>query len=183
MPAKPPPPPPMLLPRGNSSSTPRPYMSPPPFRLPLRLTDLYNKIRCDERRRRRVKEHVPPPHRYGFYYYSGRQTAFVCADDEFSGPRIETTIHNIHIYYYIFFSLFVRSALYVSSDDSGLINVLRFVVVVVVVFNLCIKNKINEKKLHNIIIAHMHGSSGSSNSSSRYYSRISCISIVVVVYC
>lgn len=42
LPAKPPPLP-MLLPRGNSSLTPRPYLS-PPFRLPLCLTDLYNRI-------------------------------------------------------------------------------------------------------------------------------------------
>lgn len=133
---------------------------------------------CDERRRRHVKEHVPYPPLRLLLLFRTANGFCLCR------RRVLWTPNRLYIiiYYYIFFFLALCSLGSVSSDDSGLINVLRSVVVVVV-FNLCRKNKIKWKKKNCVLLLHTCTVVVVAVAIVVVCICISCISIVVVVYC
>jgi len=80
-----------------------------------------------------IKEHVSstPHHFSSYYYYSGRRTAFVCVVLRCRRRVLWTpNRHNKYIIIFLFLALCSLVLCYsTDSDDSGLINVLRFIVV------------------------------------------------------
>lgn len=122
----------MLLPRGNSSMTPRPYLS-PPFRLPLCLTDLYNRIQCAVatnvvvmyKRTRLLSSPIRLLLLLLLLFRTANGFCLCCRRRVLWTPNID----DICILVFFFRSLFARFYVAVPSNYCGLINVLRFVVV------------------------------------------------------